>query len=132
MPTSEQLTAKCNAQNNPELYESKLWAKARYLVAQNPASSKSEITKDGYYKGCHVIPGPLADPELSSVLKIQDWTIVRNQYFIRFTDNKTTSNADTSVGRANYTIMDNTQADEYEKVLRQQKAERLGTNGDKP
>lgn len=118
MPNSAQLTAACNNNHNPVEYERKLWEKTRYLVAQKPASANSEVTKDGYYKGCHVIPGPLADEELQPKLKVQDWGIIKNEYFIRFVDGKTTSNADAQIGRANYTIMDTSQADDYEAALR--------------
>lgn len=118
MATSEQITAAVNAKADPAQYEYKLWKNTRYLVAQKAASPDYSGTKDGYYKGYHVIPGPKADPKLSSILKEQDWLTLKNKYYIRFLDVKTTQNADNSIGRALYTRMDKTQADEYEATLR--------------
>ena len=118
MATSEQITAKVNAQADPAGYEYKLWLSARYLVAQKAASPEYTDTKDGYYKGHHVIPGPKADPTLSPKLKEQDWSIIKHKHYIRFVDVKTTQNATNDIGRAIYTRMDNAQADEYEKKLR--------------
>lgn len=117
MPTSGQITAKIKSSENPHNTESELWAKTRYLVAQKPASS-STITTDGYYKGRHVIAGVKADPTLSPLLKDQSYESIKHKYYIRFTDNLTTDNADETIGQALYTIMDNTQADEYEDALR--------------
>lgn len=126
MPTSEQLTAAVNSKADPIAYEYKLWKSTRYLVAQKAASPDYSGTKDGYYNGHHVIPGPKADPQLSSILKEQDWETLKNRYYIRFLDVQTTQNADNSIGRSNYTRMDKAQADEYEAVLRKKR------NGNKP
>lgn len=118
MPTSGQITKAVQNKTNPYEAEKKLWMNARYLVAQKPASASSTVTKSGFYKGCHVVPGPKANPNVSGVLKVQEYDIVKHTYFIRFTDNITTDNAESSIGQAIYTIMDNGQADEYEAELR--------------
>lgn len=118
MTTSTQITAKINNTSDPQKAEQALWNSTRYLVAQKPASPDSEVTKDGYYKGCHVIPGPKANPKLSPILKEADWSIIKHRHFIRFVDTKTTQNADSTIGRAEYTRMDKQQADEYERVLK--------------
>lgn len=124
MPSSAQLTAAAAASTNPKLYEQKLWEKARYLVAQTPATASSNVTKDGYYNGCRVIPGPQANQQLQPVLKIQDFKIVRHQYYITIVDVTTTQNADHTIGRSLYTVMDDTQADEYEDALTKQRQKR--------
>ena len=116
--TSGQLTNLVKKQADPEAYERKLWMAARYLVAQKPASPSSSVTKSGYFHGCHVIPGPKADPRVSGTLAIQEYDLIKHQYFIRFTDNITTDNAQNDIGQAIYTLMDNNQADEYEAALR--------------
>jgi len=117
MPTSSQITAKANAQPNPEAWEAKLYEKSRYLVAQKPASSVS-VTKDGFYEGKVVIPGPKANPKLSAVPANTNYLLLKQVHYIRITDDKTTQDADSSVGMSLYTVMTDEQADHYEAELK--------------
>lgn len=122
MVTSAQITRKINNTPNPEEAEYKLWKKARYLVAQEPASADYTETTIGYFRGRHVMPGPMADGSLTPKLREVDFQVIKNQYYIRFTDNITTESADQSVGRAIYTIMTDSEADEYEAKLRNERS----------
>ena len=117
MATSTQITNKILSSANPRVAEQLIWEKTRYLVAQIPASQDSDVTQQGYYKGRVVIPGPKANPEVSEVLMDTDLQTLKDNYFIRFTDNNTTSSAEESVVRALYTIMSDSEASEYEDVL---------------
>ena len=123
MVSSTQITNKLKQQPDPMAAMFKIWQKTRYLVAQQPASADYDETTPGYYKGRMVIPGPKADPTVSDTLGIahltmSDFQTMMNRNFIRFIDNKTTDNADDSVGRALYTVMDDEEANNYEKLLR--------------
>lgn len=123
MVSSTQITNKLKQQPDPMAAMFKIWQKTRYLVAQEPAAADYDETVPGYYKGHVVIPGPKADPKLSSTLGIShlsmsDFQTMMNRYFIRFIDNRTTGNADESVSKSLYTVMDDEQANAYEKALR--------------
>ena len=117
--TSAQITRRLQESTNIPRDKQALFEKARYFVAQRPASDDFSETIDGYYKGRKVIPGPKADPKLTSVLNISDVRLMEKQYFIRFVDNITTVGADDSIREALFTIMSPSEADEYEKKLRQ-------------
>lgn len=117
MATSTQITNKILQSSNPRAYEQALWERTRYLVAQKPAAADVDVTQSGYYKGRVVHPGPQANPRVSETLNVLDLDIIKDQFFIRFTDNATTSSAEESVVQALYTIMSDSEADEYEAVL---------------
>lgn len=117
MATSTQITNKILASSNPKAFKQQMWERTRYLVAQQPASDDYADTLQGYYKGKVVVPGPLANPRVSETLSVFDLDIIEDQYFIRFTDNATTSSAEESVVKALYTIMSDNEANEYEAVL---------------
>lgn len=124
MVSSSQITHKLKQQPNPAAAEFKIWQKTRYLVAQIPASPDFTGTKISYYKGCMVIPGPKANPEVSDVLGVKhltmrDFQILKSLHFIRFVDNKTTADAGNEVTQALYTVMADSDADQYEKKLRE-------------
>lgn len=120
MATSSQLTRYCSTQPNAAESEWELWVKTRYLVAQVPTSEDFTETTDGYYLGRVVVPGPLADPEFSTIANVNDFTYIRNQLYIRFIDSNTTTGADAHIGQALFTIMTKDEADAYESALRTQ------------
>jgi len=115
--TSTQLTERLRRSTNLLEDKQKLFENAQYFVAQEPASNDFYETRDGYFKGHKVIPGPKADPKVSPVLNVRDIRYAEQQYFIRFVDNLTTDNADDDVRRAIFTIMSPDEAREYEKFL---------------
>ncbi len=126
MATSTQVTNLINQQANPEEAEYKVWKKTRYLVAQRPAADDYKETKQGYYNGKVVIPGPLYNPKLSEGLEfghasLRDFQIMKSRHFIRFVDNRTTDDADETIGKALYTPMDKHEADDYESQLKKLK-----------
>lgn len=118
MPTSAQITQRIMSSPNPLAAEQKIWERSRYLVAQNPASPDDNTTKEGYYQGRTVVPGPKANPELTSVLSVHDWAVVKHEFYIRFIDSNTTSGAADNVSAALYTVMSDAEANDYEKHLR--------------
>ena len=115
--TSTQLTERLRRSKNLLADKQKLFEGTKYFVAQNPATKGFYETRDGYYRGHKVIPGPKADPRVSPVLNVKDVQLAETQYFIRFVDNLTTDNADEHVRKAIFTIMAPGEATEYEKVL---------------
>lgn len=122
MVTSTQLTNKINNSPDPLVAEFNIWKNTRYLVSQSPASSDYSETVPGYFEGRFVIPGPKCNVKLSDglgipTLTINDFQNMKNQYFIRFTDNATTDNASEDIQRAIFTVMSNDEADRYEKEL---------------
>lgn len=122
MVTSTQLTREINKHPNPEVAEFKFWRKARYLVAQEVATSDYKDTKIGYFEGRVVIPGPKYNPKCSDGLAMEtatlnDFQIMKNRFFIRFVDNRTTQDADDSIAKALYTIMSDSDANKYEAEL---------------
>lgn len=104
-----------------EATKQKLWENSRYLVAANIAHSQTSVTKDGYFKGHHVIPGPKCDPTLQPRLRVQDYNILENVHGITLTNYETTDGSSDDIGQALYRIMDNDEADHYEAVLRKLK-----------
>lgn len=115
--TSTQLTERLRRSVNVLEDKQKLFENAQYFVSQTPASENFYETRDGYFRGHKVIPGPKADPKVSPVLNVMDIRYAEQQYFIRFVDNLTTDNADDSVRKAIFTIMTPDEAREYEKYL---------------
>lgn len=116
--TSTQLTERLRQSLNPTADKQKLYESVRYFVAQKPAANDFSDTVDGFYKGHKVIPGPKADVTLGVVLNVTDIRLLESQYFIRFVDNATTEDADDDVRMALFTIMSDSEADEYEAALR--------------
>lgn len=116
--TSGQLTERLRHSQNVIADKQKLFENTRYFVAQRPSSNDFSDTIEGYYKGCKVIPGPKADPTLTPILNVWDIRILEAQYFIRFVDDQVTAGADDELKEALFTIMTDTEADEYEAELR--------------
>jgi len=121
MPTSAQITAKVMSSSNPRAAMAKLWERTRYLVAQVPASENDNTTKEGYYNGRTVVPGPKANGKLTAKLTVHDLNYVTDELYIRFIDSNTTSGAPANVSQALYTVMSDAEADDYEKHLRAQR-----------
>lgn len=117
--TSTQITEKLRHATNVTEEKQKMFEKVRYFVAQKPAANDFAETIDGFYKGHKVIPGPLANPELGPMLNVTDIRLLESRYFIRFVDNLTTDDADDDVRMALYTIMSDSEANEYEAKLRE-------------
>ena len=115
--TSTQLTERSRRSKNLLADKQKLFEEVEYFVAQTPAADDFYETRDGYFKGHKVIPGPMADPRVSPVLNVRDITVLEQKHFIRFVDNLTTDNADEHVRRAIYTIMTPGEAEEYNRFL---------------
>lgn len=116
--TSGQLTERLRHSTNVIADKQKLFENTRYFVAQRPATNSFSETIEGYYKGHAVIPGPKADPRLTPILNVWDIKILEAQYFIRFVDDQVTAGADDELKEALFTIMTDTEADEYEAELR--------------
>lgn len=126
--TSTQLTEKLRSYGSAGAILAKkqeLFENTRYFVAQKPAVDDFNETIQGYYNGRKVIPGPLANPVVSPVLNVRDVRLLESKYFIRFVDNATTADADPDIKAALFTIMDNHEADEYEKTLADKKGVKL-------
>lgn len=117
MANSAQITDAIQKSADPRKSKQTVWAKTRYLVAQNAAADDFTKTTTGYFEGRMVVPGPKANPKFGMLADVENLEVVENKYYIRFTDSATTDNADVSVGRALYTVMTDAQADAYEKVL---------------
>lgn len=117
--TSTQLTEQLRHSTNVVEDKQKMFNSVRYFVAQKPAAVDFAETTDGFYKGHKVIPGPKANPNLGPVLNVTDIRLLESQYFIRFVDNATTDDADDDVRMALFTIMSDTEANEYEAKLRE-------------
>lgn len=115
--TSTQLTERLRRSTNVLADKQQMFENVRYFVAQRPAAEDFFETRDGYYKGHKVIPGPKADPKVSPILTVRDIRVLEQVHFIRFVDNLVTDNADDYVRHAIFTIMDKTEADDYEKFL---------------
>lgn len=129
--TSGQLTERLRRSNNVLADKQELFEKTRYFVAQRPATNSFSGTIEGYYKGCKVIPGPKANPRLSPILNVWDIKILEAQYFIRFVDDQVTAGADDELKEALFTIMTDTEADEYEAELRKIQEEERKKRGNK-
>lgn len=122
MPHSSQVTEMCLTKNpeNPEQVEREIWAKTRYLVAQRATTDTSSVTNDMFYNGRATIPGPMADQSLTGLLAEQNLDVVKAKHHIQFIDFQTTAGAGQELTEAHYTIMSNTEADDYERQLRAQ------------
>lgn len=119
--TSGQLTEKLKKSHNVLAEKQKMFDNVRYFVAQRPVTNDFTETCDGYYRGHKVIPGPKANPDVSSVIDVRDITILESQHFIRFVDDLVTEGADDHLREAIFTIMTKTEADEYEAKLKELK-----------
>ena len=117
--TSTQITEQLRQSTNVVADKQKMFEKVRYFVAQKPAAVDFSDTIDGFYKGHKVIPGPKANPTLGPILNVTDIRLLEAQYFIRFVDNQTTDDADDDVRMALFTIMSDSEANEYEARLRE-------------
>lgn len=115
--TSTQITERLRHSTNIPQKKQELFERTRYFIAQKPAVGSFSETTDGYYKGRRVTPGPRANRKVSPVINVRDIAILESQYFIRFVDNATTENADESMRQALFTIMDDAEADDYEREL---------------
>lgn len=129
--TSGQLTERLSHSNNVDADKQKMFENTRYFVAQRPATNSFIDTIEGYYKGHKVIPGPKANPKLSPILNVRDIRILESRYFIRFVDDQVTNGADDELKEALFTIMTDTEADEYEDVLRKIQEEERKKRGAK-
>lgn len=137
--TSTQWTERLRRSTNILADKQKIFENVRYFVAQKPAAEDFYETRDGYFKGHKVIPGPKANPKVSPVLTVRDIRVLEQVHFIRFVDNLTTDNADEHVKMAIFTIMDDGEAREYEKFLHklrgipwvEEKEEKEETDGNK-
>lgn len=127
--TSGQLTERLRHSNNVTADKQALFENTRYFIAQRPATNSFTDTIEGYYKGHAVIPGPKADPTLTPILNVWDIKILEAQYFIRFVDDQVTAGADDELKEALFTIMTDTEADEYEAELRKIQAEERKKRG---
>jgi len=129
MHTPDIITQKINGSVNPEETKQKIWESCRYLMTvERPVLSYDETT-DEYYKGHKVIPGPKADGELVAKLDENDLDILENQYFIRFWNNAVSDNAGEDIAQGLYGVMDKTEADDYEKILREQRDKSTKSEG---
>lgn len=129
--TSGQLTERLRHSNNVTEDKQKLFENTRYFVAQRPSTNSFSETIEGYYKGHKVIPGPKADPSITPILNVWDIKILEAQYFIRFVDDQVTAGADDELKEALFTIMTDTEADEYEQIVRKLIAEERKKSGHK-
>lgn len=117
MAHSSQITQQVVNSPNPNEMMFKIWEQTRYLVSQKPAADDYLETTDGYYLGRAVIPGPKAEPRFGMIANVNDYDLIRHQYYIRFIDSATTDNAENSISEALFTVMTPSEADEYEAVL---------------
>ena len=115
---SRQITETINNSPDPVATKLEIWSKTRYLVGQKAPSPSNTTTRDGWFEGKIVVPGPMG--KYGAIPKNSDLQLMEDLYFIRFTDNATTQGADESIVRALHTVMTNAQADEYEKVLKKE------------
>ena len=119
--TSGQLTEKLKNSHNVLAEKQEMFENVRYFVAQHPVTNDFTDTCDGYYRGHKVIPGPKANPDVSSVIDVRDIRILESRHFIRFVDDLTTPDADEFLREAIFTIMTKAEADEYEAKLKELK-----------
>lgn len=122
MISSSAITAQCLAMPNPAEAEELIWQNARYLIAQRLATPDFQVTDEQHYRGYKVLPAPKADPELCPRLGELNLQVLKNVHGIRFTDNHTTAGADYDIVMANYGIMTDDEADDYERFLRKNSA----------
>lgn len=122
MISSSAITAQCLSRPNPAEAEAKVWANTRYLIAQRVAHPDFQLTDEQHYNGHVVIPGPRCNPELVAPLANTDLNYIKNVQAIRFTDNVTTAGADQDIVMANFGLMTDAEADDYERQLKAQRA----------
>ena len=120
MAHSNAVTAAILASPDPVAARNEMWARCRYLVAQQVKTETWSGTDQEHYIGRAIVPGPKADPQLVPLMAEQDPDVLQNKYGITFVDFTTTEGADNSVVSAPYTIMSNAEADDYELQLRKQ------------
>lgn len=122
MISSSALTAQCLSRPNPAEAESVIWENTRYLIAQRVAHPDYRGTDEQHYNGYVVVPGPKCNPDLVAPLANTDLNHLKNVHAIRFTDNVTTSGADQDIVMANFGLMTNAEADDFEHQLKAQRA----------
>jgi hypothetical protein len=134
MANSDQITAHVQKDPNPRQAEYDIFIKSRYFVAQRPAAPEVTVTTDGYFRGRVVVPGPKADRRFSYIVNANDFELMTQQLYIRFTNSNTTDGADDIVRAALHTVMTDGEADEYEAALCAQYPKRCINNDhtDKP
>ena len=115
MATSSQITKKILESPNPEEVEFEIWANSRYLIAQNAATSEFKGTQCGYYNGRVVIAAPKCHKRSPVLANINDFQLIKDLYYIRFVDSITTDSADDSISKAIFTVMTDSESDDYEK-----------------
>lgn len=129
MHTPDILTSKINNSANPDEIKQKIWESCRYLMTVTRPVLDFDETNDEYYKGHKVIPGPRADGDLVAKLDENDLDILENQYFIRFWNNATSDNAGDDIAQGLFGVMDKNEADDYERILREQREQRTKPKG---
>ena len=117
MPHSSAVTAKIVNHPEPRVQAEAIWANTRYLIAQKPKTEDFAGTDENHYIGRTVIPGPKANPNLVAVLEEQKLDKLMQDYGITFIDFQTTAGADQDVTEAPFTVMSNSEADDYERQL---------------
>jgi len=93
-----------------------VWENARYLVSTSRPSDKFTGTNQSYYKGYTVFPAPKADERITGRLEITDYPILLQTYGIRLFNHEATSGSDKETVMADWAIMDDAEADEFEKI----------------
>ena len=114
MANSAQITEHCKQQANPEQALNEIIAKTRYFLAQVAAEPSFKSTREGYFRGKVVVPGPLGHKALGRMVGCDNPQIIFHKHYIRVVDSATTDGADASVSQALYTSMTPQEADEYE------------------
>ena len=123
MPHSSQVTAMILSAPNPVEMRDEIWSKTRYLVAQKAKTEDYSETDDDHYLGRQVLPGPKADQSLIGLIDgCEDMDNLEAKYGISIVDFKTTEGADTNVVSAPYAVMSNSEADDFERILKAQRA----------
>lgn len=117
---SSAITAQILSHPNPLDMRDTIWSQTRYLVAQKPKTEDFAGTDENHYHGKHVLPGPKADSTLVPLMENMDIDQLEAQYGITFVDFQTTEGADLDVVQAPYTIMSTSEADDFERQLRNQ------------
>lgn len=118
MITSSQVTAQCLSRPNPIEAENQVWMNTRYLMSHTAAADDYDVTDSQHYNGHRVVPGPKCNADLVAPFDTIDLNILKNMHGIRFTDNVTTEGADHETVRANYGLMSDAEADDFEARLK--------------
>lgn len=119
MAHSNVTTAKILASPDPVAARNSIWERTRYLVAQQVKTEQFSGTDQEHYLGRQVLPGPKANPDLVPLMAEMDPDVLQNKFGITFVDFLTTEGADNTVVSAPYAVMSNSEADDYEKQLRE-------------